>query len=71
MAKAASVIMTILKTVYLARLRQGNIEFSRFKKLFSVPLQNRWAGPATHHKYQWQKKLYDKTAEKFLCIAQH
>lgn len=55
-AKAAFGIMTILKTVYLAHLRQGNIEFSRFKYYGIPAYRTNGHVPATHHKYRWQGK---------------
>lgn len=55
-SKATFGIMTILKTVYLAHLRQGNIEFSRFKYYFLPPYRTGGHVPAIQHKYRWQRK---------------
>lgn len=51
-AKAAFGIMTILKTVYLAHLRQGNIKFSRFKYYCIPAYRTNGHVPATPYKYR-------------------
>ena len=64
MANAAFGIMTILKTVYLALLRQGNIEFSRFKYFLLPPYSTGKHVPATYHKYRWQRKILCQNSRK-------
>lgn len=69
MAKADFGIMTILKTVYLAHLRQGNIEFSRFKYYLTSRLYKLWMHPATHHKcHEAGKNFMTKQLKNFSVL---
>ena len=68
MAKAAFGIMTILKTVYLAHLRQGNIELSRFKYFFLPAYRTGGHVPATHHKVSVEGKNFMTKQQKNFSV---